>query len=68
MGMNFSYKVMGKKFTNWLINQTAGDLFTSGPTINTLLQDLEQLEKRKIGGIGNYVVEGIVTMDEQKIS
>ena len=43
-------------------------MFTSGPTINTLLQDISRLEKRNIGGIGNYVVEGLETMNEEKIA
>lgn len=67
-GMKVAYRLMGKRLTNWIINKTAGDLFTSGPSINTLLQDIAKLEKRQIGGIGNYVVEGIETMDEAKIA
>lgn len=63
-GMNLSYKLLGKTMTNWLIDKTAGGLFTSGPTINTLLKDISSLEKRKVGGVGNYVVEGLETMND----
>ena len=66
--MKVAYRVLGKNLTNWLINRSAGDVFTSGPTINTLLQDISRLEKRNIGGIGNYVVEGLETMNEEKIA
>ena len=66
--MKIAYKIMGTNITNWIINRTAGDVFTSGPTIATLLKDIELLEKRNIGGIGNYVVEGIEKMNEEKIA
>jgi hypothetical protein len=51
-GMNLAYKVMGKTITNTLINMTAGQLFTSGETLQTLSEDIKELEKRNIGGIG----------------
>ena len=67
-GMKIAYRLLGKSLTNWLINTTAAGVFTSGPTINTLLQDISRLETKNIGGIGNYVVEGIETMNEEKIA
>jgi hypothetical protein len=35
-GMNFAYSVLGKTLTNFLINKTAGSVFTSGETLQTL--------------------------------
>lgn len=68
MGMNFFYKVFGVRFTNFLINKSAGAIFTSGASIQTLLKDIEVLEKKKVHGVGNYVVEGLHEMDEAKIN
>ena len=67
-GLRLSYRLLGKTLTNWIVNKSAGDLFTSGPNTNTLIRDIYHLEKRNIGGIGNYVVEGIETMNEEKIA
>ena len=58
-GMNFAYKVMGTRLTNLLINKTAGEVFTSGTSIQTLLKDITALEKRNVNGVANYVLEGI---------
>ena len=35
-GMTFAYKVMGRSLTNFIINKTAGSVFTSGETLETL--------------------------------
>ena len=35
-GMTFAYKVMGHSLTNFIINKTAGSVFTSGETLETL--------------------------------
>ena len=66
-GMNFCYKVFGIRLTNFIINKSAGEVFTSGSTVNTLLKDIEGLKKKNVHGIGNYVVEGLPTMDQAKI-
>ena len=42
--MNACYKVMGKRLTNLIINKTAGEVFTSGETLETLSQDIKLLE------------------------
>ena len=65
--MRLSYKIFGKNFTNLIIEKSAGGLFTSGTTIESLLQDIKILNSRKIGGVANYVLEGIDTMDKVKI-
>lgn len=40
-GMNLFYKIMGKRFTNALINSTAGSVFTSGESIESLMKDIK---------------------------
>lgn len=59
IGMNFSYRLFGIKLTNTIIERTAGSIFTGGVTLQDLNKDIKTLEKRNIGGIGCYVVEGI---------
>jgi hypothetical protein len=66
-GMTLSYKLMGRTLTNFLINQTAGSIFTSGETLQTLADDIKNLETRNIHGVANYVVEGLHEMDEAVI-
>ena len=66
--MNLFYKVLGRRLTNFVVNKTAGQVFTSGETINSLLVDIQSIEQRGVGGIANYVVEGIEEMNEQLIS
>jgi hypothetical protein len=47
-GMRLSYKFMGRTLTNFLINKTAGSIFTSGETLQTLAEDIKKVEARKI--------------------
>jgi hypothetical protein len=65
--MNMAYKTLGITLTNFAINRSVGSLFTSGETIQTLVQDMTSLEKNNIGGIANYVVEGIPFQDEKLV-
>lgn len=67
-GMNLFYKVFGTRITNFIVNKSAGEIFTSGESIHTLIKDIQGLEKKRIHGIGNYVVEGIPSMDAAKIA
>jgi hypothetical protein len=53
--------------TNFAINKTAGSIFTSGETLQSLVKDIEVLEKRGIHGVANYVVEGLHEMHEPTI-
>ena len=59
------YKIFGVRFTNFLVNKTAGEVFTSGETVKSLTKDIEELSKRNIKGVGNYVAEGLHSMDER---
>jgi hypothetical protein len=61
--MNLSYKVLGKTVTNFAINKSAGGLFTSGSSLDQLEKDINNFKKRQVGGIANYVVEGLTTMN-----
>jgi len=65
--MNLSYKLLGIRLTNFAINKSVGSLFTAGETIESLVEDIAELEKRNISAIGNYVVEGMAEMDEVAI-
>jgi len=63
--MNLSYKVLGVRLTNLAINKSVGSLFTAGETIETLVEDIAELEKRNISAIGNYVIEGLSEYNDQ---
>jgi len=66
-GMELSYKLMGVRLTNAIINSSVGSIFTSGDSVHTLRQDLTAIEKQNIQGIANYSVEGLKEMDEAKV-
>lgn len=63
-GMNVFYKVLGVRFTNFMINKSVGSLFTAGESIQTLVEDIKALEKHNVYGIANYVVEGLDVYDD----
>ncbi len=65
--MSLLYKIFGTKISNMLINKTAGEVFTSGEYVSTLLKDIEHLNQRKIQGVANYVAEGLHEMNETAI-
>jgi hypothetical protein len=65
--MNLSYKLLGIRLTNFAINNSVGSLFTAGETIETLVEDIAQLEKRNISAIGNYVIEGMSEYDDATV-
>jgi hypothetical protein len=58
LGITILYKTLGKRFTNALVNMTAGQIFTSGETLKSLVKDMKELEKTSVRSICNYVVEG----------
>lgn len=62
--MNLLYKIFGIRVSNALVNKTAGEVFTSGETIESLVEDISELEKRNIKGVANYVAEGVHEMNE----
>jgi hypothetical protein len=41
--MQSAYKVLGVSATNFVINRSVGSLFTSGETLDTLVQDINLL-------------------------
>jgi hypothetical protein len=43
LGMTTSYKLFGIKLTNFVINRSVGSIFTSGTTVDTLLDDIKSL-------------------------
>ena len=65
--MKTLYKIIGTQVANVLINKTAGQIFTSGETIDSLLEDIREFERKGIYGAANYVAEGLHDMNEQQI-
>jgi len=59
MGISAAYKILGTKLTNFAIENTAASVFTGGVTTSDLMVNEKELEKRNIGTIGCYVVEGV---------
>jgi hypothetical protein len=43
-GMSMSYKIFGKRLTNFVIEKSAGGLFTSGTSVESLLKDIETIK------------------------
>jgi hypothetical protein len=64
---NMFYKIFGIKFTNFLINKSVANLFTSGESLQTLLTDMKVFENKNINCISSYAVEGLPTFDKSKI-
>jgi proline dehydrogenase len=55
-----TYKVLGKELTNSLIECTGGRIFTSGPTIKSLIQDVDKFyTERGVWSCANFVLEGL---------
>ena len=67
VGMEFGYRLFGVRLTNAIIEQTAGSIFTGGVTLDDLKNDISSLEKRNIGGIACYVVEGLRKVENSKL-
>lgn len=65
--MSTCYQVLGIPVTNKAINTSVGTLFTSGEDLATLMSDIAEFEKQNINGLANYAVEGLPTMDVEKI-
>ena len=65
--MTTCYRVMGIPVTNKAINTSVGTLFTSGETLATLMADIEIFKEKNIASMANYAVEGLPTMNEEKV-
>ena len=63
-GMSWSYRLMGIKLTNRLIETTAGSIFTAGVSVHDLVAQTDILNRRNIGVISMMVVEGLRNVDE----
>ena len=66
--MTACYSVLGIPVTNSAINKSVGSLFTSGQTIQDLMDDIAQFQKKNINGIAGYTAEGLQSMDDTKIN
>lgn len=57
---NKTYKILGKELTNSIIEKTGGRIFTAGPTIKTLINDVDGFyTERGVWSGANFVLEGI---------
>lgn len=65
--MTACYKTLGVRATNLLVNKTIGSLFTSGESIQSLITDIQELEKNNIHALAGYAVEGLHRFDDAKI-
>ena len=54
-----SYRILGLRATNALIDSTAGSIFVGGVTIDELNKTALGLQNRNIGTLVGYVVEGL---------
>jgi len=59
LGIRMAYNVLGRRLTNFAIENTAASVFTGGVTVKDLKSETQTLEERGIGSIGCYVVEGV---------
>lgn len=65
--MNLSYKCLGLGLTNFVIGRTVGPVYTSGPDIPSMMQDVRAHESRNINALVGYVVEGLEEMNEEQV-
>ena len=65
-GLNFSYRVFGMRLTNKVVQNTSGEIFTGGVTIEDIKNDTKRLAERNINTLVGYTNEGLVnpTKDE----
>ena len=66
-GINASYRLLGTRLTNAVIESTAASVFTGGVTVADLNSAADDLEARGIGTIGCYVVEGVRDAQNKKL-
>ena len=65
--INMSYSFFGMNVTNFLVNRTIMNTFTSGNTIASLLKDVEHYRQKHTGSLSGYVIEALTEMHEDKI-
>jgi hypothetical protein len=63
-----SYSMAGKKFTNFMIEKTGGEIFTAGPTISTLSREADLLfAHHGLMAGANYLVEGVKDATDEQL-
>lgn len=65
--MSLSYRVLGIRLTNSLIENTAGSIFTGGVSVDDLCMDMDVLARRNIGSISMMVAEGLRNAEEKTL-
>lgn len=62
--MGLCYRVLGIKPTNFCINNSVGDLFTSGESMDTLIGDVKELRGKNIRSLVSFAIEGLPEHNE----
>lgn len=57
--MNAGYRSIGYNATNALIGSVVGNLFTSGPNVHTLREDITALGDRNVATLATFAREGM---------
>jgi hypothetical protein len=65
--MSLSYRTIGMRATNALIEKTAGTIFTGGVSVEDLCKDMDVLASRNTGSISMMVVEGLTNAEEKTL-
>ena len=66
--VNLCYKILGVSLTNFAVNNSVSSLFTSGESLQSLMQDKADLQRKNIGGVGMSVVEGMPEMNHEYVA
>ena len=62
--MNFGYRFIGEKVTNAMIGSVVGNLFTSGPNVHTLKEDIMEFGDRNVATLATFAREGMEKQDD----
>jgi len=65
--IGIAYRLLGIRPTNFCINNSVGDLFTSGETMDTLKVDVKEFREKNIRSLVSFAVEGLPVHDEARI-
>ena len=66
-GMKLCYRLFGVRFTNAVIENTAGTIFTGGVTLIDLERSMKIAQQRGIGTVAMSVVEGLKQVENTKL-
>jgi len=58
LGMRLAYKYLGKRATNFLVENSVGELFSGGVSYESLRVVNDRFANKNIGNVTGFVVEG----------